>query len=94
LVGNPSTDAEIEGRALRRDPPRCPCGDVGACAGAQAWCRSPDGGKALESAWPEPRKKLPPRASKLDPFKPVIDAILLADLDAPRKQRHTVKTDL
>ncbi|MCQ6468615.1 IS21 family transposase, partial [Vibrio parahaemolyticus] len=47
--------------------------------------------KALESAWPEPRKKLPPRASKLDPFKPVIDAILLADLDAPRKQRHTVK---
>lgn len=47
--------------------------------------------KALGSAWPEPRKKLPPRASKLDPFKPVIDAILLADLDAPRKQRHTVK---
>lgn len=47
--------------------------------------------KALESAWPEPHKKLPPRASKLDPFKPVIDAILLADLDAPRKQHHTVK---
>ena len=46
--------------------------------------------KALSSAWPEPRKKLPPRASKLDPFKPVIDEILRADLDAPRKQRHTV----
>ncbi|MFE2181023.1 IS21 family transposase [Streptomyces sp. NPDC059455] len=46
--------------------------------------------KALDSAWPEPRKKLPPRASSLDPFKQVIDEILRADLDAPRKQRHTV----
>ena len=46
--------------------------------------------KALSSAWPEPRKKLPPRGSKLDSFKPVIDEILRADLDAPRKQRHTV----
>ena len=46
--------------------------------------------KALASAWPEPRKQLPPRASKLDPFKPAIDEILRADLDAPRKQRHTV----
>jgi hypothetical protein len=47
-------------------------------------------GKALASAWPEQRKQLPPRASKLDPFKPVIDEILKADLDAPRKQRHTI----
>lgn len=46
--------------------------------------------KAMSSAWPEPRKELPPRASKLDPFKPAIDEILRADLDAPRKQRHTV----
>jgi transposase len=46
--------------------------------------------KALSSAWPEPRKKLPPRPSKLDRFKPVIDEMLRADLDAPRKQRHTV----
>ncbi|WP_234431318.1 hypothetical protein [Streptomyces sp. NRRL F-5053] len=46
--------------------------------------------KALASAWPRPRKKLPPRASVLDPFKPVIDEILRADLDASRKQRHTV----
>ncbi|GAA1583529.1 hypothetical protein GCM10009789_41640 [Kribbella sancticallisti] len=30
-----------------------------------------------------------PRRSKLDPFKPVIDEMLLGDLDAPRKQRHT-----
>ncbi|MFF4779042.1 hypothetical protein ACFY05_40090 [Microtetraspora fusca] len=47
--------------------------------------------KALESAWPRPRKKMAPRASLLDPFKPVIDAMLGADLDAPCKQRHTVK---
>lgn len=46
--------------------------------------------KALASAWPEPRKKPPRRASKLDPFKPAIDEMLRADLDAPRKQRHTV----
>ncbi len=45
---------------------------------------------AMSSAWPAQRKKLPPRTSKLDPFKPVVDAILRADLDAPRKQRHTV----
>ncbi|WP_410625688.1 hypothetical protein [Amycolatopsis sp. cmx-8-4] len=47
--------------------------------------------KAIASAWPEPRKKPPPRPSKLDPFKPVIDEFLRTDLDAPRKQRHTVK---
>ncbi|MFC0112153.1 hypothetical protein [Kibdelosporangium aridum] len=41
--------------------------------------------------WPEPRKKPPPRLSKLDLFKPVIDGVLRADLDVPRKQRHTVK---
>jgi len=46
--------------------------------------------KALSSAWPEPRKKPPPRPSKLDRFKPAIDEILRADLDAPRKQRHTI----
>ncbi|WP_437041189.1 IS21 family transposase [Streptomyces sp. enrichment culture] len=46
--------------------------------------------KALDSAWPEPRKPLPPRPSALDPYKAVIDGILRADLDAPRKQRHTV----
>lgn len=33
---------------------------------------------------------MPPRVSKLDPFKPAIDEILKADLDAPRKQRHTI----
>ncbi|MFM9455873.1 IS21 family transposase [Streptomyces europaeiscabiei] len=47
--------------------------------------------KALESAWPQPRKKLPPRATRLDPFKSLVDEMLRADLDAPRKQRHTAK---
>ena len=37
------------------------------------------------------RKAYPKRGSKLDPFKPAIDAMLRTDLDAPRKQRHTVK---
>jgi hypothetical protein len=39
--------------------------------------------KALDSAWPEPRKKPEPRGTALDPFKPVIDEILRSDLDAP-----------
>lgn len=47
--------------------------------------------EALRSAWPKPRKKPPPRRSRLDPFKLAIDQMLWADLDAPRKQRHTVK---
>lgn len=47
--------------------------------------------EALASAWPKPRKKMPPRKSRLDPFKNAIDDMLRADLDAPRKQRHTIK---
>ncbi|MGW3730611.1 IS21 family transposase [Streptomyces sp. NPDC000851] len=47
--------------------------------------------EALSSAWPAPRRKPPPRSSRLDPFKPAVDQMLKADLDAPRKQRHTVK---
>jgi transposase len=47
--------------------------------------------EALASVWPAPRKKLPPRKSRLDPFKPAVDQMLRADLDAPRKQRHTLK---
>ncbi|THA47828.1 IS21 family transposase [Streptomyces sp. A1136] len=47
--------------------------------------------RALVSAVPEPRKKMRPRETRLDPYRPLIDAILTADLTAPRKQRHTVK---
>lgn len=45
---------------------------------------------ALTSAWPQQRAAYPTRASKLDGFKPAIDDILRSDLNAPRKQRHTV----
>ncbi|ROP44247.1 hypothetical protein [Streptomyces sp. PanSC9] len=37
--------------------------------------------KALTSAWPEPRKKLPPRPTRLDPYKPLIDEMLRAERD-------------
>lgn len=46
---------------------------------------------ALTSAFPEKCKEYPARASKLDPFKPFIDEMLRTNLDAPRKQRHTIK---
>ena len=47
--------------------------------------------KALQSVCPEPRKKMKPRGSRLDPYKPAIDAMLRVDLDAPLKQRHSVR---
>lgn len=40
---------------------------------------------AVDSVWPAPRKQLPPRQSALDPYKPVIDGMLRADLDTPRQ---------
>jgi transposase len=46
--------------------------------------------KAVDSVWPKPRKKLPPRPTAMDPYKPVVDEMLRTDLDAPRKQRHTI----
>lgn len=45
---------------------------------------------ALVSPVPPKRKSPPPRVSVLEPVKPFIDAMLRADLDGPRKQRHTV----
>jgi transposase len=46
--------------------------------------------QALGSAWPQRRNDYASRPSKLDPFKAPVDEILRADLEAPRKQRHTV----
>ena len=46
---------------------------------------------ALSSVWPEPRKPLERRSTGLDRYHPVIDQWLRADLDAPRKQRHTAQ---
>lgn len=44
---------------------------------------------ALESAQPPARKSQVRSSPRLDRFKPAIDVMLSADLDAPRKQRHT-----
>lgn len=43
------------------------------------------------SAPPGYRRKVRPKRPKLDPFVAIIDAILKADADAPRKQRHTAR---
>jgi transposase len=47
--------------------------------------------QALAAAEPPPRRVPDRKAPKLGPLKSVIDAMLLADLDAPRKQRHTAQ---
>jgi len=45
--------------------------------------------RALGAAEPPARKAPTRSAPRLDPFKDAIDGMLRADLDAPRKQRHT-----
>jgi transposase len=47
--------------------------------------------EALTRAEPAPRKTPVRRSPQLEPFKEVIDGWLRADLDAPRKQRHSVR---
>jgi len=48
--------------------------------------------QALPAAIPPPRKTYPPPARPaIDPFAAMIDGWLLADQDAPRKQRHTAR---
>ena len=47
--------------------------------------------EALTRAEPAPRKTPERRSPQLEPLKEIIDGWLRADLDAPRKQRHTVK---
>jgi Mu transposase-like protein len=47
--------------------------------------------QALADALPPLRKTPVRQAPKLDPAKPFIDAMLRADLEAPRKQRHTAR---
>jgi transposase len=48
--------------------------------------------QALESAIPPPKRAPESRpAAKLGPYRQVIDEILIADREAPRKQRHTAR---
>jgi transposase len=47
--------------------------------------------EALQLAEPRPYPLRQSPAPKLDPVKPIIDAILTADETAPRKQRHTAQ---
>ena len=47
--------------------------------------------QALASPAPPPRKRRSQLAPKLDPVKPLIDAMLREDLTAPGKQRHTAR---
>ena len=48
--------------------------------------------QALESAIPPPKRAPEVRpAPKLGPYRQVIDEILKADREAPRKQRHTAR---
>lgn len=65
-------------------------GERGPAPGRGLFVAGASAGK-LVSALPEPRKRMCPRETRLDPYRPVIGAILTADLIAPRKQRHTVK---
>ena len=50
--------------------------------------------QALQSCVPPPPAVLVRPRPSLDPVKPFIEAVLVADKTAPRKQRHTVKTPL
>lgn len=47
--------------------------------------------RALDGQWPGERKPSRRRETRLDPYKPLIDGMLRADLDAPPKQRHTTQ---
>jgi transposase len=47
--------------------------------------------QALASAVPPPRKTPVRTSPRLAPFQAAIDAMLRADLDAPKKQRHTAR---
>jgi hypothetical protein len=50
--------------------------------------------QALDSPVPRPRKKLPRRTSRLDPFTATIDDILAQGFNKPHRSRRTVKSIL
>ena len=71
-------DARVEGLSVRGLARRHRCG--------RATVRM-----ALANAVPPPRKTPVRSSPRLEPFKKAIDAMLVSDVDAPRKQRHTAR---
>jgi transposase len=71
-------DARLEGLSIRALARRHRCG--------RSTVRL-----ALANAAPPPRKPRQRSSPRLDPFKKAIDEMLMADLEAPRKQRHTAR---
>lgn len=71
-------DARVEGLSIRALARRHGCG--------RSTVRL-----ALANAAPPPRKTPARSSPRLEPFKKAIDEMLVADLEAPRKQRHTAR---
>lgn len=71
-------DARVEGLSIRALARRHRCG--------RSTVRL-----ALAKAAPPPRKTPQRSSPRLEPFKRAIDAMLISDLEAPRKQRHTAR---
>ncbi len=71
-------DARVEGLSIRALARRHRCG--------RSTVRL-----ALANAAPPPRQPRKRSSPRLDPFKKTVDEMLVSDLDAPRKQRHTAR---
>lgn len=71
-------DARVEGLSIRALARRYRCG--------RSTVRL-----ALAHAAPPPRKTPQRSSPRLEPFKKAIDEMLMSDLEAPRKQRHTAR---
>jgi hypothetical protein len=83
---------DVEGRALRGDPPGLPGRwTVEQGSGPEVPGGPTDRGPGAVVCVARAAEEASPRKSRLDRHKEAIDRILRADLDAPRKQRHTTK---
>jgi hypothetical protein len=82
-----SVDREELFRAIRRDAANLSIRELAVRHGVHRRTVR----EALASSVPRPRKTPVRRSPRLDPYKKTIDEWLRADLDAPRKQRPTIK---
>jgi len=92
LVITEGPKGEVEGGVVRRDQTRrAGRGVLDPRAGRQA-SRSPTHGAAgVGERDPADAQDTDATSPRLEPFKSFIDDMLRCDLDAPRKQRHTVR---